>query len=125
MRSCVAGYTYSLIFFVCTCGFFLCYFSRIMSVSCSVKEIDFLQEGWRLEHENPLDRSSPMMLKGVVFNEMKGALSDIDRLFCTRYFGTLLNKGAYWPIRSFSLSLSLPLFLPFLNTFPLIHELLV
>ena len=30
------------------------------------------QEGWRLEHEDPHDQSSPIMFKGVVYNEMKG-----------------------------------------------------
>lgn len=33
----------------------------------------FRQEGWRLENENPSDPSSPLVFKGVVFNEMKGA----------------------------------------------------
>ena len=32
----------------------------------------FSQEGWRLEHENCEDRNSPIIFKGVVFNEMKG-----------------------------------------------------
>lgn len=31
------------------------------------------QEGWRLENEDPSDPSSPLVFKGVVFNEMKGA----------------------------------------------------
>lgn len=33
----------------------------------------FRQEGWRLENENPSDPGSPLVFKGVVFNEMKGA----------------------------------------------------
>lgn len=33
----------------------------------------FRQEGWRLENENPSDPNSPLIFKGVVFNEMKGA----------------------------------------------------
>lgn len=32
----------------------------------------FRQEGWRLENENPSDADSPLIFKGVVFNEMKG-----------------------------------------------------
>lgn len=32
----------------------------------------YSQEGWRLENENPEDKSSPLMFKGVVYNEMKG-----------------------------------------------------
>ncbi len=42
----------------------------------NLKELDFLQEGWRLEHENPSSKESPLQLKGVVFNEMKGAFAD-------------------------------------------------
>ena len=30
------------------------------------------QEGWRLEHENIEDKASPIIFKGIVFNEMKG-----------------------------------------------------
>ena len=30
------------------------------------------QEGWRLEHENTADQQSPIVFKGVVYNEMKG-----------------------------------------------------
>ena len=41
-----------------------------------LRELDFLQEGWRLEHENPSSQDTPLQLKGVVFNEMKGAFSD-------------------------------------------------
>lgn len=37
--------------------------------------LDFAQEGWRLEFEKPDDSSSPLVYKGVVYNEMKGALS--------------------------------------------------
>lgn len=37
------------------------------------------QEGWRLEHEDIDDQSSPIIFKGVVFNEMKGAfVSSLD-----------------------------------------------
>lgn len=35
----------------------------------------FYQEGHRLELENPEDPHSPLCYKGIVFNEMKGALS--------------------------------------------------
>lgn len=41
-----------------------------------LRELDFLQEGWRLENENPLSQDTPLQFKGVVFNEMKGAFSD-------------------------------------------------
>lgn len=40
-----------------------------------IKEMSFLQEGWRIEYANPQDPNSPLVYKGVVYNEMKGALS--------------------------------------------------
>ena len=39
--------------------------------------LDFSQEGHRLEFEQPNDSSSDLVFKGVVFNEMKGAMSSI------------------------------------------------
>jgi len=38
-------------------------------------ELDFMQEGHRLEFENPEDSKTDLVFKGVVFNEMKGAMS--------------------------------------------------
>jgi Zn-dependent M16 (insulinase) family peptidase len=37
--------------------------------------LDFAQEGIRIEFEKPDDKDSPLVYKGVVFNEMKGAMS--------------------------------------------------
>ena len=39
----------------------------------NLRELDFKQEGWRLENEKLGDPQSPLIFKGVVFNEMKGA----------------------------------------------------
>lgn len=41
----------------------------------NLNELSFLQEGHRLEFENPKDPTSPLTHKGIVFNEMKGALA--------------------------------------------------
>ncbi len=55
-------------------------FSNLLSVYLdavffpNLNELDFLQEGWRLENEKIDDPTSPLVFKGVVFNEMKGAL---------------------------------------------------
>ncbi|MFO1433573.1 MAG: insulinase family protein [Candidatus Competibacteraceae bacterium] len=38
-------------------------------------ELDFAQEGYRLEFTDPQDPASELIFKGVVYNEMKGALS--------------------------------------------------
>ena len=39
-----------------------------------LRRLDFLQEGWRLEPADASKPNSKLMIKGVVFNEMKGAL---------------------------------------------------
>jgi len=47
----------------------------------NLKELSFLQEGCRLELAIPSDPNSPLEYKGIVFNEMKGALgSGVARL---------------------------------------------
>jgi hypothetical protein len=43
-----------------------------------LKEESFLQEGHRLEFATPDDPTSPLEVKGIVYNEMKGALSSVD-----------------------------------------------
>ncbi len=41
----------------------------------SLNELDFLQEGHRMEFDDAGDDDSDLVYKGVVFNEMKGAMS--------------------------------------------------
>lgn len=41
----------------------------------SLEELDFLQEGHRVEFAEPNNPDSDLVFKGVVFNEMKGAMS--------------------------------------------------
>ncbi|VAX02405.1 Predicted insulinase-like Zn-dependent peptidase DVU0941, partial [hydrothermal vent metagenome] len=41
----------------------------------NLDELDFAQEGHRIEFETPDDPDSELTFKGVVFNEMKGAMS--------------------------------------------------
>ena len=40
-------------------------------------ELDFAQEGHRVEFSEPDNAESPLVYKGVVFNEMKGAMSSV------------------------------------------------
>uniref|UniRef100_A0A3B4CUM0 Presequence protease, mitochondrial n=1 Tax=Pygocentrus nattereri TaxID=42514 RepID=A0A3B4CUM0_PYGNA len=61
----------------------------------SLRELDFWQEGWRLENENPTDPSSPLMFKGVVFNEMKGVFSDNERVYAQHLQNKLLPDHTY------------------------------
>jgi hypothetical protein len=40
-----------------------------------LEQLDFAQEGYRVEFETPNDPNTPLVYKGIVFNEMKGAMS--------------------------------------------------
>lgn len=56
----------------------------------NLKKLSFMQEGHRLEFSNPSDPNSLLEFKGIVFNEMKGALSSpMSRL------GEALNKAMF------------------------------
>lgn len=55
-----------------------------------LKRTDFVQEGWRIGPENPTtpatdEKGSDLVFKGVVYNEMKGQVSDASYLFYMRY----------------------------------------
>jgi Zn-dependent M16 (insulinase) family peptidase len=43
-----------------------------------IKWVSFLQEGHRLEFTDPKNQNSPLQFQGVVYNEMKGAMSSIE-----------------------------------------------
>uniref|UniRef100_A0A8C0JBY6 Pitrilysin metalloproteinase 1 n=1 Tax=Chelonoidis abingdonii TaxID=106734 RepID=A0A8C0JBY6_CHEAB len=60
-----------------------------------LRQLDFWQEGWRLEHENPTDPQTPLVFKGIVFNEMKGAFTDNERLFSQHLQNKLLPDHTY------------------------------
>jgi Zn-dependent M16 (insulinase) family peptidase len=53
-------------------------------------EMNFSQEGHRLEFADPFEPSSPLEFKGVVYNEMKGAMSDPSSLL-----GRRLNRALF------------------------------
>lgn len=61
---------------------------------------DFAQEGWRIGPQDPKSPTSPenpLQFKGVVYNEMKGNMSNADYLFRTRWqdniFPSLNDSG--------------------------------
>ena len=60
-----------------------------------LEEEAFLQEGWRLEFRDPLDPSAPLEIRGVVYNEMKAALSSPDAQFGRRFRRELLPDLCY------------------------------
>ncbi|CAH0404377.1 unnamed protein product [Chilo suppressalis] len=61
----------------------------------NLSRLDFLQEGWRLEHSKLEDKTSPLGFKGVVYNEMKGAFSETSSLFGQKFMNAILPKGTY------------------------------
>jgi len=64
-----------------------------------LKHSDFLQEGWRLGPEDPREAATEenVKFKGVVYNEMKGQMSDASYLFYIRFrdhmFPSINNSG--------------------------------
>ena len=60
-----------------------------------LRELDFRQEGWRLEHVDPKDTSTPIIFKGVVFNEMKGAMSEVGSLYIEEFQKNMYNNTIY------------------------------
>ncbi|KAI0884369.1 Metalloenzyme, LuxS/M16 peptidase-like protein [Annulohypoxylon maeteangense] len=87
-------------------------FQNLMSVYIDatlhplLKETDFTQEGWRIGPENPKvaekdgaegAEDSKLVFKGVVYNEMKGQMSDAGYLFYIRFqdhiFPSINNSG--------------------------------
>ncbi|KAI2463453.1 Metalloenzyme, LuxS/M16 peptidase-like protein [Annulohypoxylon bovei var. microspora] len=87
-------------------------FQNLMSVYLDatlhplLKKTDFTQEGWRIGPENPRvaekdelegTQDSKLVFKGVVYNEMKGQMSDAGYLFYIRFqdhiFPSINNSG--------------------------------
>lgn len=61
----------------------------------NIKELDFMQEGWRFENIDPNDMYSDIKIKGVVFNEMKGALAENEHILMYKTLNTLLPDHTY------------------------------
>ncbi|XP_052742790.1 presequence protease, mitochondrial isoform X1 [Bicyclus anynana] len=61
----------------------------------NLSRLDFLQEGWRLEHSKLEEKTSDLVFKGVVYNEMKGAFSETSSLFGQKFINKILPKGTY------------------------------
>ena len=73
-----------------------------------LNKTDFVQEGWRIGPENPLAAANPsgseasnvdskLVFKGVVYNEMKGQMSDASYLYYIKFqdhiFPDINNSG--------------------------------
>ncbi|XP_064457930.1 presequence protease, mitochondrial-like isoform X1 [Ornithodoros turicata] len=57
--------------------------------------LDFMQEGWRFEHMDVNDKTSPITIKGVVYNEMKGVFSNSSYHFIQSVINNLYPSGVY------------------------------
>ena len=56
---------------------------------------DFRQEGHRLEFNEPENAASGLTFKGVVYNEMKGAMSSPDSAFMHKINENLFQESQY------------------------------
>lgn len=61
----------------------------------NLEYLDFLQEGWRLENKNLTEKDSEYVIKGVVYNEMKGAFSETSNLFSSKFLNEILPDNTY------------------------------
>lgn len=67
------------------------YLDAVFDPACIREEKIFRQEGWRIDRE---DNGEPVY-KGVVFNEMKGAMSDVDSLIEQQIMAQLFPDTSY------------------------------
>ncbi|XP_032669294.1 presequence protease, mitochondrial [Odontomachus brunneus] len=61
----------------------------------NLRELDFRQEGWRLEHTDVNDKNSAIIFKGVVFNEMKGVFNDNQAILAEHMLNSILPSHTY------------------------------
>ncbi|XP_018564445.1 presequence protease, mitochondrial [Anoplophora glabripennis] len=61
----------------------------------NLKELDFMQEGWRLENVDPNDIKTDIIIKGVVYNEMKGVFSENENIFVQKLQNLILPDHTY------------------------------
>ena len=68
------------------------YLDAVFYPNIYAEENIFRQEGWHYELESP---EAPLTVNGVVYNEMKGAMSDADELHDTEVFNSLYPDTCY------------------------------
>ncbi|XP_043470715.1 presequence protease, mitochondrial [Leptopilina heterotoma] len=61
----------------------------------NLRYLDFLQEGYRLEHKDVNDKTSPIIFKGIVFNEMKGVFVENQNSFIVKFINLILPSHTY------------------------------
>lgn len=60
-----------------------------------LNEMSFLQEGHRFEFSNPNDASSDLIIKGIVYNEMKGSMANPDNILQQKMSENLMPDLPY------------------------------
>lgn len=60
-----------------------------------LRPVDFRQEGWRLEHEVPDKKETPLVIRGVVYNEMKGVFSASSSIYARQLLNNLFPDTTY------------------------------
>lgn len=61
----------------------------------NLNQTDFMQEGWRLENVDPKDKNTDLIIKGVVYNEMKGAFSENESILQQKLQNVILPDHTY------------------------------
>jgi len=60
-----------------------------------LRPLEFRQEGWRLEHERPDKKETPILIRGVVYNEMKGLFSSSSAIYGRQILNRLFPDTTY------------------------------
>jgi hypothetical protein len=78
-----------------------------------LRELDFLQEGWRLENEELDDKNSPFIIKGKATPDTNGSLLSFAFCKCKQRgsFRNLKRKGTVRYLRLDSASIRVKIFL--------------
>ncbi|KAJ8966338.1 hypothetical protein NQ314_003606 [Rhamnusium bicolor] len=61
----------------------------------NLSELDFMQEGWRLEHTDPNEINTDIIIKGIVYNEMKGVFSENENILGQKLQNLILPDHTY------------------------------
>lgn len=61
----------------------------------NLTQSDFMQEGWRLENKDLKEPNSELIIKGVVYNEMKGAFAENERILEQKMLNLILPDHTY------------------------------
>lgn len=61
----------------------------------NLDRLDFMQEGWRLENQDPSDVTTDLTIKGIVYNEMKGVFAENENILGQKLQNLILPDHTY------------------------------